>query len=385
MKKIVSLLLASILVAGFAACGKTEPKSGSEVPASTPASPSSAPEEKALEVAYLTGLEKTADYPEGQRIAAVMVNNIASSRPTRGLSEAKMLFEIKVEGGITRFMAFYENYKTMPMVGSIRSARDQFFQLLLPSLAFYVHDGESVVQKQYFKDWEYDDFDIAPRFGTMSWRENRPGMPSEFTEYTDGEKITQMIEKRNLDDFRSYNSPIFNFVPYNESPRIPEGGSAEKIAIVHSASYRTGFNYDAASGRYMMSQFSSSNGAVHPTVDENNNEQLGFENVLALYAPMTLYPDSPLVKVSFDRGVGYYFTQGHYELVYWIKGGPDAPLRVVKADTSETDILLNTGKTYIAMVDDTLFEDFHNSVVAGNSGDAVGQGQVNAGEAETED
>lgn len=387
MRKITSILLATILTFGLAACGNGADASSapSQKPAESQPASSVPEEETPLEVAFLTGLEKTDEYPEGQRIGAVMVNNIAGSRPTRGLSDAKILYEIKTEGGITRFMALFENYKNIPMVGSVRSARDQFFQLLLPTKGFYVHDGESVVQKQYFKDWEYDEFDIAPRFGTMSWRENRPGMPSEYTEYSSGEKIAAMVEARDLNDRHQYNSPIFSFVPYDQPARVPEGGSADSVAIIHSASYRTRFDYDSASNRYKMSQFSSSNGNVSPTVDENNGQQLEFENVLALYAQMSLYPNSPLVKVNYDRGVGYYFTQGHYELVYWIKGSPEAPLRIVKADSTETPVELNPGKTYVGIVDDTLFEDFHNAVVSSAGGDAAAQGQAATGEKETED
>ena len=86
----------------------------------------------------LTGLEKDESYPEGQRITAVMVNNIKACRPQRGLSDAKVLYEIKVEGGITRFMALYDDYNTIPTIGPIRSARDQFFRLVLPfSLCMY--------------------------------------------------------------------------------------------------------------------------------------------------------------------------------------------------------------------------------------------------------
>ena len=48
------------------------------------------------EANVLTGEPKGADYPEGQRITAVMVNNIVAARPQRGLSKADILFEIKV-------------------------------------------------------------------------------------------------------------------------------------------------------------------------------------------------------------------------------------------------------------------------------------------------
>ena len=94
-------------------------------------------EEEPYNAALLTGLEKVRTIPKGRRFTAVMVNNISEgstqqARPQAGLSDADILVEIKAEGGITRFMALYENYETMPRVGPVRSARHQFFQLILP-------------------------------------------------------------------------------------------------------------------------------------------------------------------------------------------------------------------------------------------------------------
>lgn len=80
----------------------------------------------------LTGEAKGENYPEGQRITALMVNNLVDARPQRGLSKAQMLFEIKVEGGITRFMPVFNDYHDIDEIGPIRSGRDQFFQLILP-------------------------------------------------------------------------------------------------------------------------------------------------------------------------------------------------------------------------------------------------------------
>ena len=94
-----------------------------------------------------------------------MVNNISNTsyqqaRPQNGLSEADVLIEIKVEGGITRFCALFTDYRDLPEICPVRSARDQFFQLILPLQPLYVHIGESVVQTQYVKDYSYQDMDL---------------------------------------------------------------------------------------------------------------------------------------------------------------------------------------------------------------------------------
>ncbi len=305
----------------------------------------------------LTGLEKTADYPEGERITAIMVNNIVGCRPQRGLSDAEVLYEIKVEGGITRFMALYDDYNTIPTVGPIRSARDQFFRLVLPFQPLYVHIGESSVQKQYIADYDYSEWNIDDSVDSnLFWRDqNRlnQGYPLEHTAYTSGERIAATVANKGIDDRRSYNSAIFDFVPYDEPARTLTGGEATEVTVYHSASYRTRMTYDAASGKYMMSQYAS--GSYSPTVDENNGVQLSFDNVLVLFTDIHTYPGHEAKDLQYvaygDGGVGFYYNGGRFEEVRWLKGTDLDVLRIVSADGTETPVQINCGTSYVAVVD----------------------------------
>lgn len=360
MKKIFSVALILVLALSlFAGCGD-KPAAPSSTPQTNPSVVSTPePVEPVYNPNPLTGLENDGSYPVGQRLTAVMVNNIAACRPQRGLSDADVLFEIKVEGGITRFMALYADYKAMPSVGPVRSARDQFFQLILPFQPLYVHIGESVVQTQYVKDWNYEDFDLDGSQTVAIWHRDRnrlaQGFATEHTAYTSGEELTAYIEGENVDVSRTYNSPVFDFVNYNDNPRALAGGDAVKINIVHSQSYRTYFDWDASASKYLMSQYSSSTRSVTPTNDENNGAQLGFENVLVLFTDIHTYPGhsaKDLQEVVYGvGGVGMYFNGGKCEKIRWLKGSPDQVLRFVDADGHEIPVQINPGKSYVAVVD----------------------------------
>ena len=157
-KLLFAVAVLSLCVA-LAACKKTE-----EAPAATaaPAPEATATPEPTLppyEANVLTGEARDADYKD-QRITAVMVNNIVAARPQRGLSKADILFEIKVEGGITRFMPMYTDYSDIGEIGPVRSGRDQFFRLILPWQALYVHEGQSVVMQQYAVDFSNGSLNI---------------------------------------------------------------------------------------------------------------------------------------------------------------------------------------------------------------------------------
>lgn len=60
-----------------------------------------------------------------------MINNISVARPLQsGLQDAYLMYEIIVEGGITRYMALFMDQNTT-RIGSIRSARHYFLDYAL--------------------------------------------------------------------------------------------------------------------------------------------------------------------------------------------------------------------------------------------------------------
>ena len=336
MKKFLSMLLILALAASvFTACGDKPASSG-------------------------TGLPKSDDYPEGQRVTAVMVNNISNTsyqqaRPQNGLSEADVLIEIKVEGGITRFCALFTDYRDLPEICPVRSARDQ---LILPLQPLYVHIGESVVQTQYVKDYSYQDMDLnLDRMGDFPRDASKGNVAREHTAYVDGDFIQKAIDALGADTRRDYTSPIFDFVNYNEPARVLTGDNALGITIEHSQSYRTYFDWDAAAGKYLMSQYSYAARDILPSTDANNGTQLSFDNVIVLFTDFDVYPDPggsgyDLQKVDYTfGGVGYYFNGGKAEPIRWKKGSPLEALYLVDAEGNETSVKVNPGKTYLAVVD----------------------------------
>lgn len=368
MKRLLSMMLAVILsVSVFTACGNDQ--SGGEV-SDNPSAPAATPEPtpEPYEAQVLTGYEKDADYPEGQRITGVMVNNIQQCRPQRGLSAADILFEIKVEGGITRFMGLFTDYNEIPDIGPIRSGRDQFFRLILPWQPLYVHIGQSVVQHQYIVDYDYDEWDVEGKYASnliyrnsnrVNWAGNY--VDTEHTAYTNGERIAEYIENKGVDDRRSYNSTFFDFVDYRDPAVIPEGrfvengdNTAERVTVRHSQSYRTQFDYDASLGQYKMAQYYSSLGNYKDTIDENNDQQLMFDNLIVLFTDIHTYPGHEAKDLQYAEyswgGVGYYCYGGKIEKIRWQKGSPLESLRLTTFDTEEP-FKVNCGKSYLTVVD----------------------------------
>ncbi|MCI6639467.1 MAG: DUF3048 domain-containing protein [Pygmaiobacter massiliensis] len=393
MKRFFAVLLAAALAlslcTGCSSKGSSSGSTSSAEPTPTP-TPVYDPDP-------LTGVEKPDDYKD-ERVVAIMINNISACRPQRGLNSAKVLFESKVEGGITRFMGLFDDYENLPTVGPVRSGRDQFFRLIVPYQALYVHIGRSGITQTYIDDSDYNEFDVDGRYAKITYfDENRlaQGYKQEHTAYTNAELLTSYLENNDVDMEHTMTSPIFDFVNYDEPARQLEGESALSLGIVHSDSYRTYFDYDTTSNQYKMSMYSSSQG-VTPTYDENDGEQVSFDNLFVLFADIEPYyypggnldangndkgdPDYQKVDYEFG-GYGFYVNGGVIEQIRWFKGATNQVLRFTDM-SGDNALKVNTGRSYVAIVDLDEYDNFTYTGADSSVADSAPDADASAAAAE---
>jgi len=396
MKRKLLLVMAILSICVVLAACKKEPDSSTESQPTAEATATPEPSLEPYKANVLTGEPQDADYKD-QRITAVMVNNIVAARPQRGLSKADILFEIKVEGGITRFMPMFTDYEDIGEIGPVRSGRDQFFRLILPWQALYIHEGQSVVMQQYAIDFSYGNLNNNDGaqgyrdYGRINWAGasyNSGNLALEHTMYTSSDNIAEYIENNSVDMDRTYNSTFFNFVDYRTGETRdlsnsidsaysdkygPIVGDGEYIEIEHSPSYKTRFIYDSASNTYKMQQ-NYSDGQWRDTIDEAaDNTVLTFPNVIVLYTDIHTYPGHEAKDLQYAEyawgGVGYYCYGGKCEKIYWQKGTPLEALRLYylteDGQCSDTPVEINIGKSYVAVSDVDYAENFVHSTLDG--------------------
>ena len=151
------MAVASLSVSVIAGCQKEEPKVVSEVqeePEAEPEEVEGEPIQGEIDThegeakSYLTGKwinEKTASL----RPFAVMYGNTNETGvlPQAGIGSADLYYEITVEGGLTRIMALFQNYKKVEKFESIRSCRLYFLEFAGEYEAIYGHFGQSKYAK----------------------------------------------------------------------------------------------------------------------------------------------------------------------------------------------------------------------------------------------
>ncbi len=304
----------------------------------------------------LTGEYTLKDRAVGKRPVSVMVNNIKKAWPQYGLSSADICYEIVVEGGITRIMAVFADYQSMPKVGSVRSVRHYFTDCSYPLNTIFVHWGGSDPGYDAITDRGINNIDGMALSKTAFVRDNqlKQQKGQEFSNFTSGELIQKGIDKKKY-DVNGEADPGFQFAP--------EGGvvgsaAATEVTVKFSGYATAYFDYDAATGKYLKSEAltSKSNKLNYKEkqIDKNNDQQIAVDNVFVLFADVHLYAGSDkLMDVEYQKGgSGYYISGGTYTGFNWSKASYKSPFQFKKTDGTELEV--NPGTSWVCIVSDEM-------------------------------
>jgi hypothetical protein len=361
MKKLLTLLLALTAILSLMSCSVTSEEiplqiGGPITEQKNPYEQEGDGEAGTVEVtsektAYnpLTGLNNMAQDRVGKRPIAVSVNNINPyAWPQMGLSKADYILEIETEGGITRMMCLFSDTREIRAIGSVRSLRDQFLEALYPLDPIIIHIGTSIYADRAMAQYSYRTID-GGHYPSAIWTDRTRRRDIEHTKFTSGDAIEKAVSSANILTDSTSKISAFNFIGVDDPKIIPGTGTASAIKYNFStvSSYDGDFRYDEETGKYLKWQF----GKKH--VDGETDEQLSFDNVIVLFADISIIPGEQkagLVKVDFYKGgKGYYLSQGHYEEITWTKS--DYPSNFVFTKLDGTELQVNVGNTHMGVAD----------------------------------
>ena len=282
---------------------------------------------------------------QNQRPVAIMVDNEKMALPHYGLTEADVVYEMMnstANGRITRLMAVVKDWGKITQFGSIRSVRPTNFMLAAEWNAILCHDGGPF----YINDWA-----AKPYSNNLSggFKRIKNGKKREFTEYVCTGEIASRIQKAGYT--KEYNAyyPGQHFIfsdaeidlsIYPEA--IPCAEIDLSLAFPHNQSKLI---YNAVTNTYDYYEY----GKAH-TDPLHNNAQLSFKNLLIQDTTFSqLDKNGYMIYNAIDVGrSGYYITDGKMIPVVWAKTGENTP--TVYYRLTGEQLVLNTGKTYIALV-----------------------------------
>ncbi|MDW7657275.1 MAG: DUF3048 domain-containing protein [Bacillota bacterium] len=278
-----------------------------------------------------------------QRPMAFMVNNTKIGTPQIGTSEADLIFETEIEGGVTRMMAVYTDVSKVPELGSLRSLRHNFIDLASGLDAIIVHVGssyaaEAQLDSQGTKSINLQVYPSAWWRDEIWWKERG----KEHSVKTTSERMTVALERSGIRKELRANQASFSL--FNEpGKRVrAQGEVATLVTIPFSGYNKTTLTWDDAIGLYSKGEYGK------PQLDLATGEPLRFSNALILLTSITSFDGGILRQIDLSSGKGYYVSAGYAEPITWKKGDTNDPFVFYTADGNQ--LVMNTGKTYIAIV-----------------------------------
>lgn len=334
-KRKLAYIAASIVVLGLVAGAVwyffLKPKNETPKAAETKVEVVAKPVEKPKYYSPLTGTEVADDATTKRPVTGVMIENSPEARPQSGLVEAGIVFEAIAEGGITRFLALYQETKPSSL-GPVRSARPYYIDFNLSFDASYAHVGGSPQAIQDIKTLGVKDLD---QFYNGNSYERISSRYAPHNVYTSMEKLDA------LNTSKGYTAS--KFTPIVRKIDVPQTPTANVIDFsISGPTYSPRFTYDAASNSYRRVQA----GAAH--VDEKN-QQISPKTIVALVMAKSIDTDgSHTLYTTTGSGKMYVFQDGIVSEGTWSKA--DRKASFVFTDKNGLPMKLNRGQLWISIV-----------------------------------
>jgi hypothetical protein len=277
--------------------------------------------------------------PDGRMVAVMIDNDDERARPQAGLESAKIVYEIIVEGGSTRFLALFDDYK-IEKVGPVRSARHYFLDYALEHDAIYCHCGWSPKAQSDIPALGIKNINgILGNDGNAYYRD-RTYDNSWHNLYTSLPRLTDMAKKK------GYSLELKNkHLSYSEEEYDLNGEACETVVIPYSNLYKVKYEYDEENKVYKRYV--------------NNREHISQINGILTAKNIIVYKVSNYElndgenkgrqEISnIGQGTGYYISNGQAVEINWSKSSRGA--KTIYTTTDGKELLLNKGNTYIQIM-----------------------------------
>jgi len=264
-------------------------------------------------------------------VTAIIIENSPEARPQAGLGDAEVVFESIAEGGITRFVTFWQVERS-EKIGPVRSVRPHFNDWIMSFDAAIAHIGGSNQGLAEIRSFGIKDLD---QFANADYYYRDSARFSPHNLYTTTELLDSLQAKKGYVESDFVGWEYVN----GEAVKTP---TANEISIeVSSSLFNVNYSYNPSTNQYLRSV----GGAAH--IDANDNAQLALDNVIVMEVPYSV------------DGFGYYhysltgtnpvhvFKNGEKITGQWTRGARTSSFRFTKAGVN---IELNRGHTWITAI-----------------------------------
>jgi len=254
-----------------------------------------------------------------RRILAFKIDNNLNARPQSGLEDSDLVFEILVEGGMTRFLAFFYD-KTSDYLGPIRSARPTDPTLVRPYGGILVVSGATPGLIPQIR--ELGVAVLEEQQAPAMFRITSRNAPHNL--YGDTELVRNLMDEKGY-PFNPPPGPIYAFG--NNQANWNQG--ANRVTITYSDFTTIIWKLDGTEySRFIIDGYSPSNEAVaHNVIDRNQDIQILQTETIAVIQGAIYIDEATTLPSVLTVGVGpvYLFNNGNYIQGTWRRNDINEP------------------------------------------------------------
>jgi hypothetical protein cdiviTM7_01935 len=284
----------------------------------------------------LSGVEVSEKSLENAPVFGVMIENSIPARPQSGLSQAEVVFEAIAEGGITRFLALYQQNKP-ELLGPVRSVRSYYIDWASGFDASVAHVGGPGDALARMRDGKHKDMDEFLNTQTFWRSKNRYAPHNVYTNFTN---------LSTLGSSKGWNSSNFEGFSRKEDSPVKEKNATQIQVNISGFSYNSTYVYRENCNCYLRSQA----GVAHT---DANGIQISTKTLIVLKMENRLATDRyHNVYGNIGSGVAIVFQDGVAQEVKWVKSSESSPLILQNNDGSNFKI--NRGQSWIVAVGNSM-------------------------------
>lgn len=334
-KRIIILVVAAVLLLGGGGAAAYKLLQKKPVPKPAPVAKTETkvePPKPTTVASPLTGVQVKPELTQ-LPVTGVMIENSPDARPQSGLKEAGIVYEAIAEGGITRFLALFQEAKP-GNVGPIRSARPYYLEWLQGYDAAIAHVGGSPEALALIKSANIKDLDQFSNGGSYH---------RVSTRYAPHNVYTSLDDLISLSQKKGFTKSTFTGFA-RKVPAASATPSAKTINLTLSGYlYNVHYDFDAATNTYKRSE------GGKPHMDAESNTQLNPNVVVAMVVPYGIKSDGLHSDYqTTGSGKAFIFQDGIVMAGTWEKRSSKDPIRF--GDANGAPIGLNPGQTWVTAV-----------------------------------
>lgn len=257
----------------------------------------------------------------------VIVENSKKARPQSGIAYADIVYEILVEGGITRYLALFQS-QTSKNIGPVRSTRPYIQETTIPYNIGYAHSGGSYQALDQIKELGLKSINEM-KYGNYFWRYSKRKAPHNL--YTEAEKIKKLFSQKGYS-----NATKFPYSFTNEVDSILTDAKTVKV----TPSYYTSATFEYKDNKYFRYQ----DGVADK--DLRTDKPVSVENIIVQLTDVT-YLNNEYKHIELrllGEGEGFLFQGGKAKKVTWKRDNIKNYTRLYNEDGKEVKLL--SGQTW---------------------------------------